>query len=142
MEEKIIKAACFLINVKGKSVALVYREKQKDYSFPKWHLENNETIEQCAIREIEEETKRCHLILNSFEPFVEKYISSRGENCVCYMYYAIDNGQSINSLTDTHKTFFILFDDVEKTLSYQSLKDMWNIVQSNITKIADSCSNK
>ena len=36
---KVKKAGCILLNTESKSIALVYREKQKDYSFPKGHQE-------------------------------------------------------------------------------------------------------
>jgi 8-oxo-dGTP pyrophosphatase MutT (NUDIX family) len=51
-----IKAGCFLIDKKAKKVALVYREKQNDWSFPKGHVEKNETELETAKREIMEET--------------------------------------------------------------------------------------
>ena len=55
---KVLKAGCILINQKNKKIALVYRQKQKDYSFPKGHLEDGESLIECAIRETAEETKR------------------------------------------------------------------------------------
>ena len=44
------------IIIKNGKIALVYREKKNDYSFPKGHLEEGETPSQCAIREIYEES--------------------------------------------------------------------------------------
>ena len=61
-----LKAGCFLINIETKNVALVYRIKQNDYSFPKGHKEDNETLEQCAIRETAEETRRVAEIVKEF----------------------------------------------------------------------------
>ena len=73
MEEnmsKVKKAGCILINVKDKTVALVYREKQDDYSFPKGHMEEGETEQETAIREVKEETNIDAIILSD-----KKYIS-------------------------------------------------------------------
>lgn len=41
---KVEKAGCILINKKNNKIGLVYREKQKDYSFPKGHKEDGETL--------------------------------------------------------------------------------------------------
>ena len=51
------KAGCFLIRKETKEIALIYRTKQNDYSFPKGHVEKGETLKEAAIRETAEETK-------------------------------------------------------------------------------------
>ena len=72
---KVIKAGCILVNTQNKTIALVYREKHKDYSFPKGHLEDNETLEECAIREMAEETKREGILLEKDPIYVEEYVT-------------------------------------------------------------------
>ena len=43
-------------------VLLIYRREQRDWSFPKGKLERGETDEECALREVEEETGlRCEM---------------------------------------------------------------------------------
>lgn len=130
-----IKAGTFLIDLETKKVALVYRERQKDFSFPKGHLEKNETIKECAIRETEEETKTIAKIIDSIEPVVDSYVTPSGENCECYMYVAISGGKSDNTSLDTHETLWISFDEVEEKLSYDSLKKVWNKVKFEIEKL-------
>ena len=132
-----LKAGCILVNTKIKCVALVYRDYLNDYSFPKGHLEEGETFEECAVRETAEETKRIAIIDKGFEPIVERYTTPRGEKCVCYMYVAIDGGHSDNDSEDTHETLWIPYDEVENKLSYQDLKDMWNKVKDKIKTIID-----
>ena len=46
-----LKAGCFLINRETKEIALIYRKKQNDYSFPKGHVEDGESLKEAAIRE-------------------------------------------------------------------------------------------
>ena len=129
------KAGCFLINIDTKKIALVYRQKQNDYSFPKGHVEKNETLKEAAIRETAEETKKIAMILKEYEPFEEKYTTSQGENCICYMFFELDKGASDNQCEDTHDVIWTSFENVEKTLSYDNLKNTWNLVKNTITEI-------
>ena len=132
---KILKAGCFLINKQDKTVALVYRKQFDDYSFPKGHLEKSETLEDCAIRETAEETKRIAKIVKEFEPYINNYVTLTGKECSCYMYLAIDNGASDNKSKDTHPTYWIPFEQVEDKLTYQNLKDVWNSVKDKILSL-------
>lgn len=130
-----IKAGCYLVDVKNKKVALVYREKHNDWSFPKGHKEEGETIEECAVRETAEETKRVAQIVPEIEPVVERYQTPRGEKCVCYMFVAVDKGHSNNDSWDTHDTYFIDVDKVEEKLTYEDLKQSWKSVLPKIKKL-------
>lgn len=130
-----IKAGCYLVDVKNKKVALVYREKRNDWSFPKGHKEEGETIEECAVRETAEETKRVAQIVPEIEPVVERYQTPAGEKCACYMFVAIDKGHSDNDSWDTHDTYFIDVDKVEEKLTYEDLKQSWKSILPKIKKL-------
>ncbi len=130
-----LKAGCYLINLKLKSVAIIYRESHKDYSFPKGHLEGNESLEECAIRETAEETKRIARIIS--KPYVSRYTTPRGEDVENYMYIAIDEGKSDNASTDTHEFKWIPIDEVLDILSYDSLKKDYKEVLPEIKKIIE-----
>lgn len=130
-----IKAGCYLVDVKNKKVALVYREKRNDWSFPKGHKEEGETIEECAVRETAEETKRVAQIVPEIEPIVERYQTPAGEKCACYMFVAIDKGHSDNDSWDTHDTYFIDVDKVEEKLTYEDLKQSWKSILPKIKKL-------
>lgn len=132
-----LKAGCFLINIETKEISLIYRKKQNDYSFPKGHVEKGESLKEAAIRETAEETKRIAEIINDYEPYIERYTTPKGENCVCYMFFAIDKGKSDNNSEDTHDLIWTPFDKVEKTLSYDSLKNTWNSAKNIIKEILE-----
>lgn len=133
METK--KAGCIVVNLDTKQIALIFRDYYNDYTFPKGHLEDGETLEECAIRETAEETKRDCKIVKTIAPYIDRYVTPRGENCVCYMYVAIDTGKSDNDSTDTHDLVWIPFESVEKKLSYESLKKNWQAVKNDIENL-------
>lgn len=132
-----LKAGCFLINIETKEISLIYRKKQNDYSFPKGHVEDGESLKETAIRETAEETKRIAEIIDDYEPYIERYTTPKGENCVCYMFFAIDKGKSDNDSTDTHDVIWTPLNKVEDTLSYDSLKNTWKSVKDVIIKIIE-----
>lgn len=134
-EDGTIKAGCVLLDRNTKKIALVYREKFDDYSFPKGHLELGESIEECAIRETAEETKRIALIDKQTEAFVDRYYTPLEEKCLNYMYLAIDNGPSDNRSKDTHPTVWIDIDKVEEKLSYDNLKELYRSILPRIKEL-------
>lgn len=130
-----IKAGCILIDVEKRRVALVFRDYYDDYSFPKGHLEKGEKIEECAIRETAEETKRVAKIVDGVEPFVEKYTTPKGEECESYLFVATDGGKSNNTSWDTHPVVWVPFDEVEDRLSYENLKQIWKAAHKVVENI-------
>lgn len=132
-----VKSGCYVYNKENKSIALIYRDYHNDYSFPKGHLEEGESLEECAIRETAEEIKRTVVILDDIEPTVERYSTPKGEQCVCYMYVAEDIGHSDNTSTDTHDLIWVPIDDVENMLSYEGLKKHWLQVKDKIIAIIE-----
>ena len=130
-----VKSGCYVYNKENKSIALIYRDYHDDYSFPKGHLEEGESLEECAIRETAEEIKRTVVILDDIEPTIERYSTPKGENCVCYMYVAEDVGHSDNTSTDTHDLIWVSIDEVENKLTYDGLKKHWLQVKDKIKTI-------
>ena len=76
-----LKAGVVLLNLKNHKIGLIYREKQNDYTFPKGHLEKGETLQECAIRETAEETKRDCVLLYEDPIGIITYQTPQGEEC-------------------------------------------------------------
>ena len=132
--KETLKAGCYLVDKNTKKIALVYREKKNDYSFPKGHLEDGETLKECAIREVAEEIKRDAIIVDE-DALIERYITPKGERCCCHMFIAVDNGKSNNKSTDTHEVVWVDFDDVYDKLTYKSLQSSWMRIKDKIKEI-------
>lgn len=133
-----LKAGTILINTKTKKIGLIFRKKHNDYEFPKGHLEKNETLPECAVRETAEETKRDVTLITSIKPYIAKYKTKKGEYCKCYYYFGIDKSHSENTSPDTHKLIWKDFDNVENTISHKSLKILWKKSKNKVAKILNS----
>ena len=130
------KAGCILINRENKQIGLVYRKKCDDYSFHKGHLEKDETLYECAIRETEEETGRKCKLVSEKEIGIIEYTNFEG-NIKTYMYLAIDEGltDKVIDEKDKENLVWVNYDDVIDKLSYQNLKDFWKKIEVRVKKI-------
>jgi len=123
----IKKAGTILLDKDNKKIALVYRKKHDNISFPKGHLEENETFEECAIRETLEETGRICEIIKPI--YLNKYMSKEGE-VENHMFLAIDKGLFSTNIDE--ELLWISIDKVKDYLKYDELKIMWNEIYSDI----------
>ena len=129
----IKKAGCILVNLENKKIALVLRKG--DYSFPKGHLEDGETIKECAIRETIEETGPEVEILGD-EIDIIKYKSSGNEDVENHFFIGIDMGLTNKFIAkkDREKTDWFRIDEIEDRLSYENLKKFWKSAKENVER--------
>ena len=134
---KTQKAGCILVNLKTKKIGLVYRMAQNDYSFPKGHQEDGESILECAVRETEEETGRKNHLLLDRPSYKLEYTTPRGEEVENYMFISIDDGDTDKEIPDELKESLVWVDinDVDNKLSYPDLIEMWNTLKDDVLKL-------
>lgn len=123
----IKKAGTVLINKDNNKIGLVYRKKHDDISFPKGHVIENETLEECAKRETLEETGRLCEIIKPL--YINKYTSKEGE-IENHIFLAIDKGL-FNPNTD-EELVWISIDKVKDYLKYEELKNMWDEIYCEV----------
>ncbi len=131
------KGGTVLINLDTKKVCLIYRPRLKDYSFPKGHLEEGETLPECAVRETEEETMRANHLLSDKEIDILTYTTPSGEICENYMYIAIDDGPTTKEIADIDKEDSRWFevDEIYNLLTYDNLKEFWNRIKDTVKEL-------
>lgn len=134
---KTYKAGTILINLSSKKIGLTYRVKQNDYSFPKGHLEEGETLQECAVRETEEETGRKNHLISQDEISIMEYITPLGEDVKLYFYLAIDDGQTDKEFEEDLKEELVWVspEEMMDKLTYENLKEFWLKVEDKVNDV-------
>ena len=114
----------------------MYNKNDKSYAFPKGHLENGETLKECAIRETEEETGHTCSIINEKEIGILKYLTPAGENVELYLYLAKDTGLVTKEINpkDKEETLWVDIEKVEEKILYKDLNKLWLDMKNKINK--------
>lgn len=134
------KGGTVLVNLKNREIALVYRKDTDDLAFPKGHLEYGETLQECAIRETEEETGRKNHLASQKEIDIVKYTTLKGENVELYMYIAIDDGPTDKVIKeeDKERWEWVYIDEVEEKIGFENLKEFWRNVRIKVEEVLNN----
>jgi 8-oxo-dGTP diphosphatase len=108
-------------------VLLVHRPKYDDWSLPKGKRDPGETDEQCAVREVEEETGlRCRL---GREVLPTAYTDAKGRwKVVRYWAMTVVGEQPFTAGDEIDELRWVLVDDLPSVLSYARDVDVVNSV--------------
>ncbi len=138
MSQQVQKAgAIILSNLNQKNIALLYRGKQKDWSFPKGHIDAGESPTEAMIREMKEETGLSVEIIQKLQDNV--YLHSDGNTISTAMFL-------VKSLDDStlRKEFegdileWVHCNEVEDKLSYDNLKHYYKSILSVLSSIIET----
>lgn len=138
----IQKAGAIILSQKEPThVALLYRSKQNDWTFPKGHVEIGESIVETTRREIMEETGLNSRLIGEL-PLME-YNNQNNDRVVVSMFIM----QSENDTTTKteflgDKIIWVFYKDIADKLSYDNIKQYYRtvvkIIEDSIKKIQDS----
>ncbi len=78
----ILKKKAGWIVIKDGKFLVVYRKQLQDFTLPKGHIDEWENSEQCAIREVEEETWYYCSIKNYIWDMKYQYVDSNGDTII------------------------------------------------------------
>jgi ADP-ribose pyrophosphatase len=118
-------------------IALLYRGKQQDWSFPKGHVEQGEESIQTMAREIKEETGLDVKILQNL-PSLD-YIHPNGNNISTKMFLVQSEDDSKAKIENSGDDIgWVEINEVSKTLSYDNLKEYFEKIYPILNKFAIS----
>jgi 8-oxo-dGTP pyrophosphatase MutT (NUDIX family) len=130
-EGAVIKAGGIILLEKNckKYILLLYRGKQKDWSFPKGHAEEGESVSETMTREMKEETGLDVDIIKELPEM--KYISSTAnESVLLHMFLLKPRSEDIKKEFQEDEVEWVPIKDVEERLSYENLKEYFRMIKN------------
>ena len=114
-------------------IVLLYRSKQKDWSFPEGHVEEGEEVTETTRREIKEETGLLVRPLSALPPM--EYNNPTGDKIVVYMFLMqSEDDNALRSEVPDDKVVWVNFKDVYEKLSYDNIKNYYKVALPEIEK--------
>lgn len=126
---RLLKAGGVIVRERssgGKELLLV-SEDGKSYSFPKGHLEEGETLEECAVRECLEETGLQIQIVKRL-PELKYQNTKTGDNIEVHLYKMKVIGGDLDGDGENIDMKWVPIAETEKYFTYQSLKDYMTLI--------------
>jgi 8-oxo-dGTP diphosphatase len=116
-----------------KYVLLTHRTQFDDWTFPKGHIEKDESEENASAREIEEETGL--KVLNGVKlPDIEYKNEANPRGVIVKMFLYKTDKKQLSCNDDESEPHWVPIEEVEEKLSYQNLKDYFRSVEDKIWK--------
>lgn len=128
--DEIVAAGGVVIDARGADspvVLLVHRPKYDDWSFPKGKLDEGETIEQTALREVKEETGLDCRITKKLPPVRYSYQNRSGRNRPKVVHYFLMEPSAGDITVNIHEidaARWYKIADASDALSYEHDKEL------------------
>ncbi len=105
-------------------IAVIFRNYHRDWSLPKGKLEDGESFEEAAIREIKEETG-CAVQLHSFAGDVHYEVNGRPK-IVKYWHFTLIGEPKFQPNKEVAKLRWLNIDEALELLDYESEREFLN----------------
>lgn len=127
MKEK----ACGCIIIKNGKVLLI-KQITGHWGFPKGHMEEGETEEETAIREVKEETN-LDVEIDKNKKYTVEYTTDKGKDKIVTLFLAKEiSGELKPQECEISKLEWLEFDKALETLTYENTKEVLKKVISEL----------
>jgi len=135
------KSGAIILNTAHKNqVALLYRGKENDWTFPKGHIEKGEDIKAAVLREVAEETGLSINFIQELPDLV--YHNQKDEIVYVKMYLTESNGDSeVRAELNNDSVQWVPYDKVSEKLSYDNLKQYFSSIVPIIKRVVAQSSH-
>ena len=133
MTERSAGAITYTIADQKRSYMLI-QDFHNNYGFPKGHLEENETDEEAAIREIREE---CGIDIRLDPYFKEElfYIMPNGkEKISVYFLGSFTDQKAVPQPEEVQKILFLSYEEAMKILTFNNMKEALRKAESYLNQ--------
>ena len=121
---EISAGAVVYTKIDGKIKYLVLKDFHNNWGFPKGHLENRETKEQAAIREIKEEVGLDVELDTMFKETLEYVMPNEINKKVVYFLAYFENQTPQKQLEEVQEIKILEYNDALNLLTFDSMKQV------------------
>lgn len=130
--ENIQKAGAIILSKNDNNkIALLYRGKQKDWSFPKGHTEKGEVPAETMKREIKEETGLSVIILRELPEIHYSHPDGSSISTKMFLVSSADDS-TLKTEFESDNIEWVPINKVSSRLSYSNLKEYFEKVSTLI----------
>lgn len=135
------KAGAIVLSQKDPArIALLYRGKQDDWSFPKGHVEEGEEVAETTRREVAEETGLPVRLVGEPLPAME-YDHPKGDHIVVHMFLMqSEDDATLKTEFEGDKIVWVNYDEVAGKLSYDNIKQYYASVYTQVESAINTLS--
>ncbi|MGE3801328.1 MAG: NUDIX hydrolase [Candidatus Kapaibacterium sp.] len=103
MKRKVAAGGIVIRSINNVKQAILVQHHHKGWGFPKGHVEQGESFEQTALREVEEETGVLAVIVAKLPPTHYQFTNSKGQEIDKTVHWFLMEYQGIGHQTHAHE---------------------------------------